>query len=164
MIFRKTRVRQQPVTKYAAPDDFCALFARHVDELYQLSFLLTADHKKAQACFLAGLEDSKKENHVFKDWARSWAKRTIIQNAIRRIRPRPHVTSFPLALTPSLVALQDEQGRHFEVDAVLALEDFERFAFVMSALERYSEHECSLLLGCSTRQIREAQSRAFGNC
>src|SRR5215813_4918348 len=160
--FRKTRAPEQPVIKYAAPDDFCALFARHVDELYQLSFLLTADHKKAQACFLAGLEDSKKENHVFKDWARSWAKRTIIQKAIRRIRPRPFVISFPLAITPSVAALRDNRDRHFEVDAVLALEDFERFAFVMSVLEHYSEHECSLLLGCSPRQIREAQSRALG--
>jgi DNA-directed RNA polymerase specialized sigma24 family protein len=48
------------------------------------------------------------------------------------------------------------------VDAVLALEDFERFVFVMSVLEHYSEHECSLLLGCSPRQIREAQARTFG--
>jgi len=160
--FRKAPVRHEPSIKYAIPEDFCALFARHVDELYQLSFLLTAGHKKAQQCFVAGLEDSKKENHVFRDWAHSWAKRTIIQNAIRRIRPRPQVVSFPLALTPSVVALQDVQDRHFEVDAILALEDFERFVFVMSVLEHYSEYECSLLLGCSPRQIREAQGRAFG--
>src|SRR5262249_49687374 len=82
--------------------------------------------------------------------------------AIRRIRPRPFVTSFPLAMTASVAALRDNRDRHFEVDAVLALADFERFAFVMSVLEHYSEHECSLLLGCSPRQIREAQSRAFG--
>jgi DNA-directed RNA polymerase specialized sigma24 family protein len=157
---RETHVRQKPLINYATIQDFCALFAQHVDELYQLSFLLTADHQKAKGCFVAGLEDSKKENHVFKEWARSWAKRTIIQNAIRRIRPRPHIPSFPLALPPYVVAPSD-QDRHFDADAILALEDFERFVLVMSVLERYSEHECSLLLGCSPRQVREAQGRAF---
>jgi DNA-directed RNA polymerase specialized sigma24 family protein len=158
---RTTRVRQKPLINYANTQDFCALFAQHVDELYQLSFLLTADHQKAKECFVAGLEDSKKENHVFKEWARSWAKRTIIQNAIRRIRPRPHVPSAPLAPPPYVVAPPSDQDSHFDADAILALDDFERFVFVMSVLEHYSEHECSLLLGCSPRQIRETQGRAF---
>lgn len=158
---RETHVRQKPLVNYATIQDFCTLFAQHVDELYQLSFLLTADHQKAKECFVAGLEDSKKENHVFKEWVRSWAKRTIIQNAIRRIRPRPHIPSFRLALPSYVVAPPSDQDRHFDADAILALEDFERFVFVMSVLERYSEHECSLLLGCSPRQIREAQGRAF---
>jgi hypothetical protein len=30
----------------------------------------------------------------------------------------------------------------------------------MSVLEHYSEHECSLLLGCSPREIRETRARA----
>ena len=158
---RKTSVKHQPFIKYATTADFCTLFARHVDELYQLSFLLTADHQKAEECFVAGLEDSAKENHVFQEWARSWAKRAIVQNAIRRISPRRNVSSLPLVLPPSGVALPNDEERHFEVDDVLALEDFERFVFVMSVLEHYSEHECSLLLGCSPRQIREVQGSAF---
>jgi DNA-directed RNA polymerase specialized sigma24 family protein len=158
---RKTRVRQKPLINYANTQDFCALFAEHVDDLYQLSFLLTADHQKAQECFVSGLEDSAKENHVFKEWARSWAKRAIIQNAIRRYKPRLQTPSFSLALPLHVVALPSDQDRHFAVDAVLALKDFERFVFVMSVLEHYSEHECSLLLGCSPRQIRETQGRAF---
>ena len=158
---RKRAVEHQPSIKYATIADFCSLFARHVDELYQLSFLLTGDHQKAEECFVAGLEDSAKDNHVFQEWARSWAKRAIIRNAIRRIGPRPNVPSLPLALPPSMVAMKTDQGRHFEVKDVLKLEDFERFVFVMSLLEHYSEHECSLLLGCSPRQIREAQGRAF---
>lgn len=110
---------------------------------------------------LAGLEDSLKENHIFKEWARSWAKRAIIQNAIRELKPRPLATSFSLTPLPYVVPWPGDQGRHFEVDAVLALEDFERFVFVMSVLERYSEHECSLLLGCSQREIREARVRTI---
>jgi len=47
------------------------------------------------------------------------------------------------------------------MEAVLDLEDFERFVFVMSVLEHYSEHDCGLLLGCSVREVREARSRAL---
>jgi DNA-directed RNA polymerase specialized sigma24 family protein len=47
------------------------------------------------------------------------------------------------------------------MDAVLGLEDFERFVFVMSVLEHYSEHDCALLLGCSAREVREARGRAL---
>ena len=161
MCSRKAGAGQQPLNEYASVGDFCRLFAEHVDDLYQLSFLLTADHQRAQECFVSGLEDSAKENHVFKEWARSWAKRAIIQNAIRRCKPRLHTPSFSLALPLHVVALPSDQDRHFAVDAVLALQDFERFVFVMSVLEHYSEHECSLLLGCSPREIREALGRAF---
>ena len=156
---------KEPVSKrvndYATAEDFCCVFAEGMDELYQLSFLLVADHHKAEQCFVAGLEDSLKENHVFKEWARSWAKRAIIQNAIRELKPRSLATSFSLAPPPYVVPLPSYQGRHFEVDAILALEDFERFVFVMSVLEQYSEHECSLLLGCPQREIREARVRTI---
>ncbi len=47
------------------------------------------------------------------------------------------------------------------MNSVLNLGDFERFVFVMSALEHYSEHDCALLLGCSVREVREARGRAF---
>jgi hypothetical protein len=43
----------------------------------------------------------------------------------------------------------------------LRLEDFERFVFIMSVLEHYSEHDCVFLLGASGREIRQARGRAF---
>jgi len=142
-----TSNRKEPlstqVNDYATLDDFRAVFTSDIDELYQLSFLLTADHQKAEQCFLAGFEDSVKENHVFKEWARSWAKRKIIQNAIRKSTPRPLAPSFSLALPPYVVPLPSDQDRHLEIDAVLALEDFERFVFVMSVLEDTSAPSCS---------------------
>jgi len=57
--------------------------------LYLLSLLLTADREKAEQCFVSGLEDAVDGNPVFKEWARSWARRVIIQNAVRVINPRP---------------------------------------------------------------------------
>src|ERR1700737_4185059 len=76
-------------TPYASSGDFHRIFHEEKDGLYRLSFLLTADHEKSQQCFVSGLEDSVKENSVFKDWARSWARRAIIQCAVRIINPRP---------------------------------------------------------------------------
>ena len=51
-----------------------------------------------------------------------------------------------------------EQG---EIGAVLELEPFERFVFVMLVLEHYSEHECSLLLSCSPRDVIAGRNRAL---
>jgi len=163
MTFLSKKELGQQANAYATGEDFCSVFIENLNELYQLSFLLTADHHKAEQCFVTGLEDSARENHVFKEWARSWAKRVIIQNAIRQLKPRPLATSFSLAPPPDVVPLASDQGRHFEVDQVLALEDFERFVFVMSVLERYSEHECSLFLNCSLHEIRDARARAIAD-
>ena len=60
-----------------------------MNSLYLLSFLLTADREKAEQCFVSGLEDAVEGNPVFKEWARSWARRVIILNAVRVINPRP---------------------------------------------------------------------------
>jgi hypothetical protein len=35
------------------------------------------------------LEDAVEGNPVFKEWARSWARRVIIVNAVRAINPQP---------------------------------------------------------------------------
>jgi hypothetical protein len=43
----------------------------------------------------------------------------------------------------------------------LELAPFERFVFVMLVLENYSEHECSVLLGCSRRDVIAARIRAL---
>jgi hypothetical protein len=38
---------------------------------------------------------------------------------------------------------------------------FERFVYVMSVLERYSDLDCSVLLGCARREVVGARIRAF---
>src|ERR1700686_4869497 len=75
-------------TPYASNGDFCRIFSEETDSLYRLSLLLTADPDKAQQCFVSGLEDSLRGSRVFKEWARSWARRAVIQNAVRVINPR----------------------------------------------------------------------------
>jgi DNA-directed RNA polymerase specialized sigma24 family protein len=153
------RVRTLQANDYATVQDFCRAFLEGMDELYQFAFLLTADHQMAEHCFVAGLEECVTSNHVFKEWVRSWAKRTIIQNGIRALMPRP-----PMASSGAFTAPQSNgelvQNRHFKLDWMLALGDFDRFVFVMSVLERYSDQDCALLLDCSPRQVEEARARA----
>ena len=70
-------------TRYANCEDFRRIFEEDLHGLYQLSFLLTGDHRSAERCFVAGLEDCVKERRVFREWGRTWAKRVIVKNAIR---------------------------------------------------------------------------------
>jgi hypothetical protein len=157
------RIREDEANVYASHKDFHTIFNEDLRELYQLSFLLTSDPAKAEQCLVSGLEDCVSGNRVFREWARSWAKRVIVQNAIREMKPRPSQSnSFPSgAFSLDIDQLSSRSGNHFEVDAVLRLADFDRFVFVVSVLEHYSEHDCALLLGCSARHIREGRIRAL---
>jgi DNA-directed RNA polymerase specialized sigma24 family protein len=148
--------------EYATTDDFCRIFDENMNSLYLLAFLLTADHAWAEQCFVSGLEDAVRGNPVFKEWAHSWARRVIIQNAVRLIKPRPDDGSGGLrsaSVDSDYKTLPAE--RHVEISAVLGLEPFERIVYVMTVLERYSDHECSLQLGCARRDVLPARIRAL---
>lgn len=146
---------------YASPADFEQIFTEDMGGLYLLALLLAGDRCRAEECFVAGVAESTKGNRVFKEWARSWARRTIIQSAIRLIAPRQRSGG----TTPNPVSAGSlnhmPSALKAEVCAILELAPFERFVFVMSALERYSEHHCSILLGCSRRDVTAALARAL---
>jgi DNA-directed RNA polymerase specialized sigma24 family protein len=146
---------------YASAADFEQIFTEDMRGLYLLSFLLTGDRDQAEECFVAGIEESTKGNKVFKEWARSWARRTIIQSAIRLIAPGQRSGSVPR--NPDAARAMDflPLALQAEVCAILELAPLERFVFVMSALERYSDHDCSILLGCVQRDIIAARARAL---
>lgn len=154
--------RRYDPNPYATREDFIKVFHEDMDGLYQLSLLLTGDHEKAEKCFVGGIEDCVKENGVFREWARSWAKRIIVANAIRELKPRPSLPGSPPSAS---VFSHNEQSSgsvgHFDLKTVLKLGDFERFVFVMSVLENYSHHECALLLGCSVLEIRQTRLLAL---
>jgi DNA-directed RNA polymerase specialized sigma24 family protein len=154
--------RRNEPNPYATREDFIKVFREDMNGLYQLSFLLTGDHEKAEKCLVAGIEDCVKENRVFREWARSWAKRIIVENAIRELKPRPSLPSSPPSATVFSHSEQSSgSGEHFDLETVLGLGAFERFVFVMSVLENYSHHECALLLGCSVLEIRQARLHAL---
>lgn len=138
--------------EYATRENFCRVFTQNLDRLYQLSLLLTGDPEEAEQCFVAGFEESVRANAPFKNWAYSWAKRLIIKNAIRSLQPHSDTAGSSVVASPR---------KRSALESLLALGDFDRFVFVMSVLERYSEKECSLLLGCSVLEIRTARIRAL---
>lgn len=155
----KVRSAERVKNQYATCEDFFTIFGEDLRGLYQLSFLLTGDHQKAERCFVTGMENCAKENYIFREWARAWARRVVVENAIRELHPRP---SYPDSAEHLPIVSHDRQSNgHFDVDAVLGLADFERFVLVLCVLDRYRERECALLLGCSTSEVREARTHAI---
>lgn len=153
---------ERKANQYATSEDFCRVFMKKVDSLYGFTFLLTKDQREAEKCFVAGLEDCLNANQIRKDFALSWARYAIIKQAIRELRPRPDRRS-PFSKQEVADPINSVADLELQVsmDGVLSLETFERFVFVMSVLERYSEHECSFLLLCSPRDIRNARLKAL---
>src|SRR5690349_11124464 len=101
-----------------------------MDALHLLAYLLTGNHEKAEQSFVTGLEDCVDNNFVFKEWARSWAQRTIVQSAISH----DVAAAQPRRLDHSAetdAKLQNAQAKHAAIATVLALGDFERFVFVL---------------------------------
>jgi len=148
--------------QYATREEFLKILDEDMNGLYQLAFLLTGDHQKAECCLVAGIDDCAKENRVFREWARAWAKRVIVGKAIRELNPRrsySNSSSLPSVFSHN----QQSSGAigHFDVETVLWLPNFERFVFVLCVLERYRQHECALLLGCSASEVREARTGAI---
>src|ERR1700687_1903475 len=137
--FMRKRVVNSGANKYAGVEDFRQVFSDDRDVLHRLALLLTGDKEKAEQCFVAGLEDSVNTNGVFKAWARTWAKRVIIQNAISILKPGPgqHAVSSPENVAQSDVRQLSIPDRDVVISSVLALEDFSRFVFVITALEGY---------------------------
>ena len=144
--------------QYTTSTDFSQVFYEETDRLYRLAYLLTADPEKAQQCFVCGLEDSLKGNPVFKEWARSWARRVIIKSALRVIQPRPIEEHASAGFGSNDNMLTAEPP---EIVAVLLHGAFERFIYVMSVLEHYSDHDCSLLLDCAQRDVVAGRMRAL---
>jgi len=135
------------------PADFCRMFADDVDHLYTLAWLLTADRHKAEQCLVAGLEDCLQGNAVFREWAHSWAKRTVVKNAIRM--------TFPSPLRNGTKAVAGIPKPDTQADAITSLKPFDRFVYVLSVLERYSDRECSMLLECTVENVVHARTRAL---
>jgi DNA-directed RNA polymerase specialized sigma24 family protein len=162
-MLRAKKIQNLVATQYATHADFCRIFEENMSGLYLLSFLLTGDQSTAEKCFVSGLEDSGKSSPVFAAWAESWARRMIIENAIRTLRPRDRGRDKDNE-TPSSTSQSEASPATTEramISAVLALPVFDRFVFVMTVLERYSDQECSLLLDSSRSSVAAARVRAL---
>jgi DNA-directed RNA polymerase specialized sigma24 family protein len=144
---------------YAISSDFCRIFNDDMNELVRLAYLLTGDVERAEQCFVAGLEDCSGSNRVFREWAQSWARRAVIQNAIRLVDPSRNAGGRLNA--GSRVDESVLNGENAKLAPILGLNSLERFVFVLSVLEKYSDQDCATLLGRSRRDIVAARSQAM---
>lgn len=144
-------------TEYAATADFCHEFHSGMSSLYQLAFLLAADHHTAERIFVAGLEECLNGNPVFKERVSWWSKRAIVTNAIRVMTPISYQAADVQAHEESGLA---SRSRTHET-AITRLSTFTRFVFVMTVLERFSVSECAILLGATRKDVLHVQSRAM---
>jgi DNA-directed RNA polymerase specialized sigma24 family protein len=157
----RSRNKQKTIertTEYASCKDFQQIFNEDMVGLHRLAFLLTADHAQAEQCFVAGLEDSIHGNPVFRQWARAWSKRAIIQSAIKAIEPIPTRHG---AVTEAAEAQWSGNDVESVAAVVASWEPFERFVFVMAVLEGYGLRECAALLACSVQDVIAAKSFAM---
>ena len=156
-MFGATKVGKQRPSPNATTTDFCQIFETDMNRLYRLSFLLTGDDPTAEQCFIGGLQMAQEGNPIFKNWAEAWARRMIILDSIRVLHPQLiEDTSESFGRVAG-----DFATDRIEIAEIVKLPVFERFAFVMSVLEGYSDHECSLHIGCTRAAVAAARVRAL---
>ena len=129
-----------------------------MQSLYLLSFLLTADHDKAEQCLVSAIGECAEEIGVFMDWARLWTRQAVLKRAIQLIMPAPEHADDLLRISLKGPA---RCADNIPFAPILLLDAFERFVFVMSVLEKYSDEDCSMLLGCSWRDVMIARELAL---
>src|ERR1700730_8566870 len=141
---------------YATCADFCGILVRNLRPLYLLAFLLTGNHTEADQCFVATIEECIGAKWVFKGCENSWSKRCLIINAIRRVFSTPGESRSGKRREAKV-----ESPEHLAVLGLIGMAPLHRFVFVMSVLERYSVHECALLLDRTLRDVVEARIEAL---
>ncbi|HWR15355.1 MAG TPA: hypothetical protein VN577_11020 [Terriglobales bacterium] len=152
MALSATAVRAGRAAFYTSADEFCTIFNRDMDSLFQLAMVLTGDEAKAQKCFLAALEKCRKSTTVFRDWARSWARIAVIENAIEMIGP----SAGKMDTRNAAYA-----GASPEFDLVLRLDTFARFVFVLTVLNQFTIQDAAILLKCRPQEVENAKLRAM---
>lgn len=155
---QKKRSDGKGSSDFASHSDFCAIFIQQLDRLYSIAMMLTGDELRAEECLLAALDSCTEGSTIFKESAIAWSRRSVIKHAIRFMMPSP--ASPPRSnLAANLCDSSSDQDALFK--SVQKLNHFDRFVFVMSMLERYSDRDCALLLGCSRADVVTARIRAF---
>src|ERR1700677_3835529 len=111
---------------YPTVTDFFKTFNEEMHSLYLLSFLLTADHDKAEECLVSAMGECVEGIGHFMDWARSWTRAAVLKHAIQMIKPAPEHTDHVSFVSLKRSATQAESN---PFAAILLLDPFERFIF-----------------------------------
>jgi hypothetical protein len=150
--------------EYASKEEFASVFESERVSLLSLALLLTANLEAANKCLILALRECIACSPVSKGWVLTWARRVVIRSAISLVMgsgERMFVGTNGNAEKELMVSsANDSPGRIFDARPILDLPVLDRFAFVICILERYSMHDCALLLGRSPRDVRKACRRA----
>jgi hypothetical protein len=149
--------------EYAREQEFVNVFECERVGLQRLALLLTANSVTAKRCLNRAFRDCIASSSVSKEWVLSWTRRMVIRNAISLligngnrsfVNKNGHADNEPIAFVPD-----DSQSAVATPESILNLPEFERFVFVICVLERYSIHDCALLLGKAPRDVKEVRRR-----
>ena len=145
---------------YATDDDFEQLFVAEITDFFRLSLQLTANVEKAGRCLIHAMRDCFGKSTISRGFARVWARRMIIRNAIHLVlgidNDTARETGSELHLQPSKCGIVELR----ESVAILELPDFDRLSFVICALERLAILDCALLMRSSPNDVNAAIMRA----
>ena len=152
--------------EYAGKEEFARVFESERDGLQRLALLLTVDSESARRCLARAFRECNASSSVSMGWALSWTRRTVIRNAISLLmdpEDQPSVNTNDDGDDGQMAFLHYASlGALAVPKSICDLPEFDRFVFIMCVLERYSVHDCALLLGRSPRDVNEARLR-IGN-
>jgi hypothetical protein len=149
---------EERATRYPTVADFLRTFNEEMHSLYLLSFLLTADHDKAEQCLVSAMGECVEGICVFTEGPCSWTRAAVLKHSIQMIKPAPEHIDRVSFITLKKSATPPGNN---PFAAILLLDAFERFVFVMSILEDRSDEECAILLRCSRRDVMMARLLAL---
>jgi hypothetical protein len=90
-----------------------------------------------------------------------WVRRSMILHAIQLLCPRQNHEHQSNEVRLSIGEISAEVRAYPNLVGIVRLNSFERFVFIMSILEKYSDQECSFFLGCFLRDVINAWIAAF---
>jgi hypothetical protein len=147
--------------RYATASDHYRIFFEEIGSLYWLAFLLTANSDMAERCLAGGLGKCIDRIDVLIEQVPSWARRAVIQEAIRILRPAQQEGKKEFAVNKPSAAAGERNPFAF----ITSLCTFERFVFVLSILEGLPDLDCQNLLSCSWEDVvatRKFATKLFG--
>jgi hypothetical protein len=143
---------------YAKHEDFCEVFEKDAKSLYLLAFVLTANPKESEHCFASTVEKALEQKAVFKEWARSWVKRRMIENAIESAW---QVTVRDGQKRDLWSAKQHENEKPCEIDSCDTTSLIRALRFCHVDPGALSDWDCCVLLECSMKKVAQARIGAL---
>lgn len=124
-------------------------------ELYLLAFMLTANKETAETCVLESVDEYLNSGAAtLSDWVTTEGRNVVIAKAAHLIKPRAK-TSYSWTAPLGARALIGPSHQPFAV--ITSLGAFERFVYVLTALEGRGEEECAALLECPQADVVAAR-------